>query len=479
MPLQPQYSLSCKANTAVGFPTTIREFVMNKKLLSFAVAAAMSAPLAAQADVTIYGQIDMSVDVVDYQTSDDIFTWPVADLWAPNGNCALPPLGALDCIPQPLPYNLGIIGPRPFRALLGGGVPDFERDHVEVNSNASRLGFKGTEDLGNGLSAVWKIETEVRLDGDSGTDEGIFTQLRNAYLGLAHEAAGTLLLGRHDTPYKVMHGSWDLFAEGFADDDIVFSGGGGIGGFADRRANDVIAYISPTFAGITVAYAGIAGENNFDDGLFVDGAGYSIAASGNWGPIKTAIGYEELNEPGAFSAIGNPQGVLGVDRGINAPIAADRYADDDTLWGAGIAFDSSPFYVGLRYEDRESVGFLKGFDIEQWRLSAAYTLGNTTFKAMYHDLEGDLAKEQGSFEEDAWAIGVDHSLSKRTLLYASYVDVETDLDSQGIGFNQGPMFNPPLYRNLGAAAIGLAGSGLNQARLVDGDAFSLGIFHKF
>jgi len=474
---------------------------MNKKLLSFAVAAALAAPLAAQADVTIYGQLDLSVDYVDYNTADDIFTWPHGAIYSARANCTA---GVFPC---GLPGVFGF-GPRGFpRGQVPNGTSvDSEIANWQVNSNASRIGFKGDEDLGNGLSAIWKLEYEVDIDGDTAD----WTR-RNMYLGLSHEAGGTLLLGRHDTPYKVVFGSWDLFEEGFADDDLVFGQGPfnagrelGLSGFTDRRANNVIAYISPTFAGLTFAAAAIPGETNFNDGL--SGTGFSLGLGGGWGPIKAALGYEQLNEDDALKAIGNPQGTFFAnpahvvatavgsqlggfagDRGLNAPWAASRYADDDTVWGAAIAFDSSPFYVGLRYEDHSDLIGLKGFGIEQWRLSASYTLGNTTLKAMYHTEDADLAHSHASFSQDAWAVGVDHNLSKRTLLYVSYVDVSSDVDSKGLTFNGGPgygarggAFVSPWFRALGAGVLpGGRLTGLSLADPQDGDAFSLGILHKF
>ena len=89
---------------------------MNKKLIAAAIAAAMAAPTAALAnDVTIYGVAHLSIDYLD---SD------------------------LDSV-----------------------------DGFDVASRASRLGFKGTEDLANGLKAIWKMEFQVDMaDAGSNSD---------------------------------------------------------------------------------------------------------------------------------------------------------------------------------------------------------------------------------------------------------------------------------------------------------------------
>ena len=62
----------------------------------------------------------------------------------------------------------------------------------------SRLGFKGTEDLGNGLSAIFQLETGVKID-DGALDSANTIFNRQAYVGLKSKDAGTLTLGRQYT----------------------------------------------------------------------------------------------------------------------------------------------------------------------------------------------------------------------------------------------------------------------------------------
>lgn len=123
---------------------------MNRKLLALAVTAALAAPLAAQAAPTVYGQLNMSVDLVDW---DD-------------------------------------------------GTNDGQ--DFEVNSNSSRLGVKGEEALTNGYSAVYKIEFGVQGDVASGVSG------RDRYLGLKGNW-GTVKLGAYDSPLKTSQGMVDQF----------------------------------------------------------------------------------------------------------------------------------------------------------------------------------------------------------------------------------------------------------------------------
>ena len=89
---------------------------MKKSLIALAVAGVVAAPVA-MAEVTIYGQANVSYDVVDNGTS-----------------------------------TAGAAG----------------TSTNKVSSNASRIGFKGTEDLGNGTSAIWQIESGANIDTDIG-----------------------------------------------------------------------------------------------------------------------------------------------------------------------------------------------------------------------------------------------------------------------------------------------------------------------
>jgi predicted porin len=111
---------------------------MNKKLLTAAIAAVIAAPTAALAnDVTIYGVIHASVD---YRTDD----WTNKFQLDPNG----------------VRSDGGISGSSDDNGALDG---------FDVASRATRIGFKGSEDLANGLKAIWKIEAQADIADLGGT----------------------------------------------------------------------------------------------------------------------------------------------------------------------------------------------------------------------------------------------------------------------------------------------------------------------
>jgi len=199
---------------------------MKKKIIVAAVAAAMVAPLAAMADATVYGKVRVGTVYHDRSAG-------AADSW-------------------------------------------------ELEDESSRLGIKGSEDLGGGLKAVYKMEFGVKVGDSLGTIGG-----RNAYVGLAG-GWGTALWGRHDTPHKMSTGKLDLFGDTTADAD---QGGTHIGFFHDVRAQDAIAYVSPSFSGFTVAGAVVqtAATDDFANA-------YSIAGMYSNGPWYASLSYEELED---------------------------------------------------------------------------------------------------------------------------------------------------------------------------------------
>jgi len=127
---------------------------MNKKLLTLAIGAALaSAPMFANAALTAYGKLNVGVAYID------------------NGN--------------------DIVG---------------EGSEIVVTDDASRLGFKGEEDLGGGLKALYMYELGIDVDnggdnaGTTGTG-GIGLSQRDAYVGLGG-GFGTLRIGQYNTAYK-------------------------------------------------------------------------------------------------------------------------------------------------------------------------------------------------------------------------------------------------------------------------------------
>jgi len=382
---------------------------MNKKLLSLAVAAAITAPAVALADATLYGKTHVSIDWFDIG-SDEYKGWAV---------------------------NRGEIG--------------------KGNGRANRLGVKGSEDLGAGLKAIYQVEFGIPLanerdyDFDNGEQRGL--KMRNTYVGLKG-GFGTFLVGRHDTPLKVSTSKLEMFNDTMADYE-------GTLGFDDIRADNTIAYITPSFGGFQFAAATIPGSASTVDGGKNRKAnslteGYSLAATYGNGPWYFGAAYEVLTDQlsTAKANIDSAQAIF--DAGfINASqLATIKTANADTSdykkWRVGLGIrDLSGFYLSAIYEKQKSIGFVekimvgdkkKDNDADVWQGQLGYAFGNNMIKGMYGKKKLDIGNETKS-----WAVGFDHNFSKRTKVYALYTKV--DADNKGTdegdwkGFSLGMMYD--------------------------------------
>jgi predicted porin len=109
---------------------------------------------------------------------------------------------------------------------------------TKVDSNASRFGVKGSEKLTDNWSALYGIEWEVSIDGNSGTD----LSQRDRFVGLQYDGVGALKLGRLDSYLKSSQSGVDIFndfVDGNLDMKKTFAG--------EDRLNNVIAFETAKF----------------------------------------------------------------------------------------------------------------------------------------------------------------------------------------------------------------------------------------
>ncbi len=381
---------------------------MNKKLIALAVAGAFAAPVAMAdtGNVTIYGKMELSYDLMK------------------TGDAA-------------------------------SGAPGVSTN--QVSSNASRIGFKGNEDLGNGLSAVWQLEQGIAADGQSTAAFGGDT-LRNTFIGLAGKSWGTVLMGHHDTPYKMSTRGLDSFGDGIADNRNLMGGvKGGVSSVAqfDGRDSNVVAYMSPDFSGFKGSVAYVAGAESAVSGN-TKGDAWSAAGTYDNGPLYAALAYEKHN---FGSATAGPPATTSGDLG-----AVGYAGQEEHAWKLGAGYKIDAFKVGAVYEttkDNLGTGGADNFGHHAYTLDGSYTMGNNVLKAAY-TRAGDLAKSSNT-SASQWAIGVDHNFSKRTTLYALYTKLNND---SGINYKLGVGGGTTLVDSSPGAGA-------------DPSAFAVGMVHRF
>ena len=358
---------------------------MKKSLIAIAVLAATSSAAFAQSNVTIYGILDAGI---------------VSERGGKDGNVSKVTSGA---------------------------------------ASASRIGFKGTEDLGGGLSAIFKLETGARIDDGTldNTNSALFN--REAFVGLSSKTAGTLTLGRQYTPYyETLRDVGDPFAMGYAGTaKNLFP----VASFMTRNSNAVV-YKSPNLEGFTAAVSYSLGEVAGDASATRQVGGSLGYANG---PLNVAVAYNSKNND---TLTAKTNGI-----GHNALIAANydfkvvkvfgAYSKDKGLNSAPLN-GSATAYTGVTFAaSQDSSDALIG-------LTAPVGAAGTVMASFIRKNDKEVANR----DADQWAIGYNYALSKRTSTYVAYAKIK---NKNGAGYTVG-----------------------NNSEAGTGDkAFNLGLRHSF
>lgn len=378
---------------------------MSKKLLAAAIAAALApaAVMAEASNVTIYGRIDYG-------------------FMSRGGDS-----GGLS------------------QAGRTGRLNDFEDGILGTN----RFGFKGSEDLGNGLKAIY--EFEFGFSGDSGTSFGSTTN-RHSWVGLTG-AFGTALGGRVDGARYSFVGKYDPFKnQTVANAGSLFGVTSGLG--QGDRADNAVVYITPELAPglkflaayttslLSEAGSGAIAGQDVETG---DTPLYAIAAMYDNGPISLLLDYENLQIKRV------------------APGGGDLEFD---LWVAGASYDFgvvklSAYYESTEGDDTASKAVSNG---DGWLIGlSAPVTSNITLKASYVKANDDRANDSDCSK---WGIGGEYAFSKRTTAYATYAKINNDdLARCGISKNA-------------AGGNGTGSGGANGTGYGD-SGFNIGLAHTF
>jgi predicted porin len=304
---------------------------MKKSLLALAVLGAFAGAASAQSSVTIYGLLDLAIT-------------------KGNGGTAANP-----------------------------GANGTSKAWTMKQSSSSRLGFRGTEDLGGGLSAQFQIEH--RFTPDDGAAATPFWAGRT-YVQLTSAAVGSLYLGREYDP---------AFWPAVKSDPFGWDGVGQIStmqyaGYADTcggssvRTSNTVGYKSPNLGGLTAQGAVSLGETPAC-GRQIGG---NIEYSG--GPIYAAAGFAKTTE---------------------GP------TDGHSLFNLALHYDLGMVKL-IGYYARGKTGVSGNNTNKFIQIAATAPIGGGKFKAAY----GRLDPQGDDNTLSKFAFGYDYPLSKRTNVYA-------------------------------------------------------------
>lgn len=147
----------------------------------------------------------------------------------------------------------------------------------------SRLGFKGSEDLGGGLSAVFQLESGINVKNGALGQGGLLFG-RQAYVGLNSKRLGTLTLERQ---YTFMYDNFLLMSNGVLTYNVYAFKLGDADGVGSQRFNNAVKYVSPVVGGFQAGIMHGLGEvpdsskkqSNDSAGLTYTAAGVKVAAA--------------------------------------------------------------------------------------------------------------------------------------------------------------------------------------------------------
>ncbi len=379
---------------------------MKKNIVALAVASAIAAPVAMADAPTVYGQINMAAEQYDVKDAGNV--------------------------------NLDT-------GTASYGDKNKGESGSQVNSRASRIGVKGSNDLGNGLKAVYKVEFEVQID------EGSTLKNRNQYVGLAG-GFGTVLMGRHDTPFKMIQ-SKDLFNDAGLADNKPIAGGLGVGGAGGEvRASNVLAYVSPSFGGVKLMAAFVPKEDSGDldkESSFSDTMSFAAMYGSKKKGLYLAAAYNTWDK-----AAGAGLNKDGNTTGGSGSVDELRVTAQYTVAG---------LIANAMYQDFSGKGvkntWEKGTNIQA---NVGYKIGNFMPKVKVSWVDRDKLADGTKFKDSTnYALGLDYALGKKTTVYAEYAYLE----------HQGNV----SVTNAGKTETAMVyGSDKGEA-----SAFSIGMKHKF
>lgn len=305
--------------------------IMKKSLISLAIATGMAASGAALAgDATVYGNVHISIDDNDKSLA---------------------------------------------------------TDEIKMNSRTSSLGVKGSEDLGNGLKALYLVEFQLNPDQAATTNPTITG--RDQWVGLKG-GMGTIKFGTMSSNYKQMGGKVDplyrtvLEGRGFLNiQSSMLHGGGGI---TRGRSTDTVQYASPEMGGmqlvLNTTLQGVTSPNDETNGLGFRYEGKGFVAYFDW-------------------------------------IDVDIGATSESATKVGGKFKAGPVTIGAQFESAEDV---TGGDY--MFLSANYGIDSNNEVIL---TAGNYAAKAANSDSTGVAVAYNHKLSKQTNVYVGYGDRSDDV----------------------------------------------------
>lgn len=369
---------------------------MKRTMIALAALGAFAGAAQAQSAVTLFGRVDVNVT---HERAGDNITGAAA-------------------------------GESATKMIDGGG---------NTGIGGSRWGLRGAEDLGNGLSANFHLESGFSGDtGASGQSNRLFG--RQAWVGLGSKSLGEVRFGRQETFSRLAAFYWDPSFNGqtkLNENNTVTLGAGAptvavardyqiFQNFGDRQDN-TISYRSPNFAGFTIAAQVGLSEEVSDTAIDNAGRYQGVLLGYAAGPLALGLSYEnfkvgdvapgapdDLNKTLSFGA-NYDFGVVRVFAGFQR--VSNTANNNSTSQVRSPATNTAPL-LSTQVADTKSYTVGVRVPLGQFTILANYGQADYELRAFGND-EVRLRK---------FALGWQYALSKRTVVYGTATHRSGDLD---------------------------------------------------
>jgi len=396
---------------------------MNKKIIAIALAGAFVPPLA-MADVTIYGFVSAAIQSMS----------------ATGGTNSA--------------YNV------PNR----GGVDD----------QNSRIGFKGTEDLGNGLTSIWQVENSLKNMAQGGVSDngaGATFATRNTFVGLQDASYGTVRLGYYDSAYKrYTNMGPDFMPDTVADTEAGSQTKGtsySIQSRGDARLKNSVHYDSPVLAGFQAGASYGFGENNTQ----TSGATSQWDLGGTYtqGGLKLGVGYNHLDNTAATAT---PTTSTTASSTSTMFYTSQANGEDTTFYKLAASYKFAFGTLLAASFEHASYGNTAGGNMTQndWTVGAAQDIGNGNINLSYSKLDNLNNAGSNNWGANQWVLGATYNLSKKTelLAYATRISNEANQD---VNFGIDPLYQA------NSSTIGVGGTQVSAGSVLK--AIGVGMKYSF
>ncbi|WP_438392819.1 porin [Caballeronia sp. DA-9] len=298
----------------------------------------------------------------------------------------------------------------------GGHALWHMQDGTYDGQYGSRWGLRGTEDLGGGLSAIFKLENGFSLENGQLRQGGLLFG-RQAYVGLSHVEYGTVTLGRQ----------YDSVV-----DFLQPVTAGGIFGGANVHANDIdntdnsfrvnnsVKYASPTIrgfqAGGVYSFTNTNAPGRGTTGLWSLGASYTNAG------LAVAAAYLYAKDPAALLGGNFGPNTTGAAVGATGPFSYVGNPSNEQVFGIGSTYQLGKVLLGVDYTNTKfndangtnaTVKFQNYEGFAQYSFTPSLSAGG-----VYTYSHGDIGYSGTVPIYHQVGLTANYQLSKRTSFYA-------------------------------------------------------------